>query len=83
MTRTRIHDLPMSLDGLATGEGQALDAPFGHAGIDDAFAQQHEPGIGAEIMARASSTPGPAGRRRPDGVVGPEALEADAFALGA
>src|SRR3954470_10108400 len=75
MTRTRIHNLSISLDGFATGEGQALEAPFGHAGhrlpewmiaprfgapilgreggtvgIDDAVAQQHEPGIGAEIM---------------------------------
>src|SRR4051794_6516907 len=75
MTRTRIHNFSISLDGFATGEGQALDTPFGHAGhrlhewmmatrfgapilgreggtsgVDDAFAQQHEPGIGAEIM---------------------------------
>src|SRR3954453_11229073 len=32
MTRTRIHNLSISLDGFATGEGQAPDAPFGHAG---------------------------------------------------
>jgi dihydrofolate reductase len=75
MTRTRIHNFSISLDGFATGEGQAADAPFGHAGhrlvqwlfatrfgapilgrtggsagVDDALAQQHEPGIGAEIM---------------------------------
>jgi len=75
MTRTRIHNFSISLDGFATGEGQALEAPFGHAGhrlhawmiatrfgapilghtggtagVDDAFAQQHEPRIGAEIM---------------------------------
>src|SRR3954468_6416665 len=75
MTRTRIHNFSISLDGFATGEGQALDTPFGHAGhrlhewmiatrfgapilgreggtsgVDDAFAQQHDPGIGAEIM---------------------------------
>src|SRR5919107_2183972 len=82
MTRTRIHNLSMSLDGFATGEGQALDAPFGHAGqrlhewmiatrfgapimgrtggsvgVDDAFAQQHEPGIGAEIMGAGKFGP--------------------------
>ena len=34
MTRTRIHNLSMSLDGFATGEGQALDTPMGHAAID-------------------------------------------------
>ena len=75
MTRTRIHNLSISLDGFATGEGQSADAPFGHAGrrlaewmfatrfgaamlggtggsagVDDAFAQQWGPGIGAEIM---------------------------------
>jgi dihydrofolate reductase len=76
MTRTRIHNLSISLDGFATGEGQSADAPFGHAGmrlaewmfatrfgsriipgskegaagVDDAFAQQWTPGIGAEIM---------------------------------
>ena len=82
MTRTRIHNLSMSLDGFATGEGQALEAPFGHAGhrlvewmfatrfgapilghtggtvgIDDALAQQHEPGIGAEIMGAGKFGP--------------------------
>ncbi|WP_409332200.1 dihydrofolate reductase family protein [Trujillonella humicola] len=75
MARTRIHNLSLSLDGFATGEGQSAEAPFGHAGhrlhewmiatrfgapilgreggsagADDVFAQQHEPGIGAEIM---------------------------------
>jgi len=75
MTKTRIHNFSISLDGFATGEGQSLETPFGHAGhrlhqwmfatrfgasimgreggaagVDDAFAQQHEPGIGAEIM---------------------------------
>ena len=75
MSRTRIHNLTISLDGFGTGEGQSLETPFGHAGhrlhewmiatrfgapivgreggtagADDAFAQQHEPGIGAEIM---------------------------------
>ena len=32
MSRTRVHNLSISLDGFATGEGQAFDAPFGHAG---------------------------------------------------
>jgi dihydrofolate reductase len=75
MTRTRIHNFSISLDGFGTGEGQALDTPFGHAGhrlhewmfatrfgaammgreggtvgVDNAMAQQFEPGIGAEIM---------------------------------
>jgi dihydrofolate reductase len=82
MTRTRIHNFSISLDGFATGEGQALDTPFGHAGhrlhewmiatrfgapilgrtggtagVDDALAQQHEPGIGAEIMGAGKFGP--------------------------
>ena len=32
MSRTRIHNFAISLDGFATGEPQTLDAPFGHAG---------------------------------------------------
>jgi dihydrofolate reductase len=32
MSRVRIHNLSISLDGFATGEGQSLEAPFGHAG---------------------------------------------------
>lgn len=33
MPATRVHNLAVSLDGFATGAGQALDAPFGHAGM--------------------------------------------------
>ncbi|KQZ90459.1 deaminase [Phycicoccus sp. Root563] len=70
MSRTRIHNFAISLDGFATGEPQTLESPFGHAGqrlhawmfatrwwdesggegVDNAFAQLHGPGIGAEIM---------------------------------
>ncbi len=77
MSRTRIHNLSVSLDGFATGEPQTLDAPFGHAGerlhtwmfatrfwdadgsagIDDAFAQRHGDGIGAEIMGAGKFGP--------------------------
>lgn len=32
MSRVRIHNFSISLDGFATGGGQALDTPFGHAG---------------------------------------------------
>ena len=32
MTRLRVHNLAISLDGFASGEGQALESPFGHAG---------------------------------------------------
>jgi dihydrofolate reductase len=32
MSRTRVHNLSISLDGFATGEPQSAEAPFGHAG---------------------------------------------------
>ena len=32
MSRVRIHNFSISLDGFATGEGLTFDAPFGHAG---------------------------------------------------
>ena len=32
MSRVRVHNFSVSLDGFATGEGQAADTPFGHAG---------------------------------------------------
>jgi dihydrofolate reductase len=32
MTNLRVHNLAVSLDGYATGAGQSLEAPFGHAG---------------------------------------------------
>ena len=77
MSRVRVHNFAVSLDGFGTGGGQTLDAPFGHAGsrlhewffptrafremqgqpggttgVDDAFASNWGPGIGAEIMGR-------------------------------
>ena len=82
MSRVRVHNFSISLDGFGTGEGLALDAPFGHAGtrlhnwmfatrfgrsllgqpggdegMDNAFAQRFEPGIGAEIMGRGKFGP--------------------------
>lgn len=32
MARVRVHNFSISLDGFATGEGQSLETPFGHAG---------------------------------------------------
>ncbi|WP_327668841.1 MULTISPECIES: dihydrofolate reductase family protein [unclassified Streptomyces] len=32
MSRVRVHNFAISIDGFATGEGQSLEAPFGHAG---------------------------------------------------
>ena len=82
MSEVRIHNFAVSLDGFATGEGQALDTPFGHAGerlhewlvgtrffhamdglpggsigVDNAFAERHNPGIGAEIMGAGKFGP--------------------------
>jgi hypothetical protein len=31
MTRLRVHNFVVSLDGYATGEGQSIHAGFGHA----------------------------------------------------
>ncbi len=79
MSRVRVHNFSISLDGFGTGEGLSLDAPFGHAGhrlhqwmfatrfwnadgtagVDSAFAERNERGIGAEIMgARKFGPPG-------------------------
>ncbi len=33
MSLVRVHNFSVSLDGFGTGEGQRLDAPFGHAGL--------------------------------------------------
>jgi dihydrofolate reductase len=77
MSQVRVHNFSVSLDGFGTGEGQSLEAPFGHAqgrmmewffatrtframhgepgggaGVDEAFASNWGPGIGAEIMGR-------------------------------
>ena len=32
MSRVRVHNLAISLDGYAAGEGQSMESPFGHAG---------------------------------------------------
>lgn len=32
MAQVRVHNFSVSLDGFGTGEGQSLEAPFGHAG---------------------------------------------------
>ena len=32
MSRLRVHNLAISIDGFATGDDRTLDAPFGHAG---------------------------------------------------
>jgi dihydrofolate reductase len=77
MSRVRVHNFSISLDGFGTGAGLSLEAPFGHAGhrlhhwmfatrfwddtgtagVDNAFAERHGPGIGAEIMGAGKFGP--------------------------
>lgn len=33
MSKVRVHNFSVSLDGYAAGEGQGMEAPFGHAGM--------------------------------------------------
>jgi dihydrofolate reductase len=33
MSRVRVHNFSVSLDGYGTGDGQSLESPFGHAGM--------------------------------------------------
>ena len=88
MSRVRVHNFSISLDGFGTGEGHVVEAPFGHAGhrlhewmvatrfwrvdaagtvgVDNAFAERHEHGIGAEIMGAGKF--GPAGWQDAPGV---------------
>lgn len=54
MSRVRVHNFSVSLDGFGTGEGQSLEAPFGHAGqrlhewffATQTFQQMHGQGAG-------------------------------------
>jgi dihydrofolate reductase len=49
MSRARVHNLGVSLDGYATGENQTMESPFGHAGMrllewfttTESFARMH------------------------------------------
>jgi dihydrofolate reductase len=57
VSRVRVHNFSISLDGFATGEGQALDSPFGHAGH-----RLHEwmmaTRFGREVLGEAGGTEG-------------------------
>lgn len=85
MSRVRVHNFSISLDGFGTGDGLSAEAPFGYAGerlhewmfktrfwkdlgvvdadgvgtagVVDAFAERHGPGIGAEIMGAGKFGP--------------------------
>ena len=65
MSRSRVQQISVSLDGFATGEGQSLDAPFGHAGErlhEWMFVTLDEAGYGA-VQSRASPPRSPIRRR--------------------
>ena len=55
MSRVRVHNFSVSLDGFGTGDGQSLEAPYGHAGqrlhewffATEAFRAMQEQGGGA------------------------------------
>lgn len=82
MSRVRVQNFSISLDGFGTGEDLTFDDPFGHAGhrlhewmfatsygramfgqdgggkgVDNAFAEQFNVGIGVEIMGRGKFGP--------------------------
>ena len=68
MSRVRVHNFSVSLDGYGTGEGQSLEAPFGHAGgllmnwffATRTFRAMHgEPGGGAGVDEAFASNWGP------------------------
>jgi len=68
MSRVRVHNFSVSLDGFGTGEGQSLEAPFGHAGSSlhewffptrSFYEMQGEPGGGTGIDDALASNWGP------------------------
>ena len=64
MSRVRVHNFSISLDGFATGDGQALDAPFGHAGHrlhEWIFATGFGRDLLAELGANGGDMPGGTG----------------------
>jgi dihydrofolate reductase len=68
MSRVRVHNFSISLDGFGTGAGQSLEAPFGHAGsrlhewffATRSFHQMHgEPGGSTGVDDALAGTWGP------------------------
>jgi dihydrofolate reductase len=57
MSKVRVHNFSISLDGFGTGEGQSFEAPFGHAGH-----RLHEwmfgTRFGCELMGRPGGSSG-------------------------
>jgi dihydrofolate reductase len=57
MSLARVQFIAVSLDGFATGEGQTLDAPFGHAG-ERLHEWMFETRWGREMLGRPGGTRG-------------------------
>ncbi len=74
MSRTRIHNLSISLDGFATGEPQSAEAPFGHAGE-----RLHEWMFATRFWALAGA---PRGGEDPGGSVGVDHAFAEQHSIG-
>ncbi|MPY10026.1 dihydrofolate reductase family protein [Arthrobacter bussei] len=58
MSLVRVHNFSISLDGFGTGEGQTLEAPFGHAGsrlVEWAFETRTFRGMGLHGESAGSS----------------------------
>jgi dihydrofolate reductase len=53
MSRVRVHNFAVSLDGFGTGEGQTLEQPFGHAGQ-----RLLEPILGTRFFRNMHGEPG-------------------------
>jgi dihydrofolate reductase len=53
MSRVRVHNFSISLDGYGTGDGQSLEAPFGHAGM-----RLHEWFFGTRTFREMQGEPG-------------------------
>lgn len=57
MSLARVQHFSISLDGFGTGEGQSLDAPFGHAG-ERLHEWMFETRWGCELLGRPNGTGG-------------------------
>ncbi|TNC19118.1 dihydrofolate reductase [Georgenia sp. 311] len=80
MSRTRIHNLSISLDGFGAGEGQSLETPMGHAG-ERLHEWMFATGFGASLIGAESGSEGvdDAMARRHEEGIGAEIMGANKF----
>ena len=57
MSKVRVHNLSISIDGFATGDGISFDAPFGHAG-ERLHTWMFDTHFGAPMVGKDSGTTG-------------------------